>query len=63
LLLPQSNPKSKSPFQLKDAKKETPKENTKILKTINDYEIKCVYKINIEGYYKNFSIYREKMNK
>lgn len=66
-----SNPKSDSLFhssswihQAKNLKKETTsKENTKILKLINDYEIKCVYKINIEGYYKNVPIYRQNRNK
>ena len=67
-------PKSKSPFhssswihQAKDVKKETPQEDTKnsvgLIKAINNYEIKCVYKINMEGYYKNVPIYRENRNK
>jgi len=67
-------PKSKSPFhssswihQAKDVKKETPQENTTktvgLLKMINNYEIKSVYKINMEGYYKNVPIYRENRNK
>ena len=66
--------KSKSPFhssswifQSKDAKKEIPQEDTKkpvgLIKPINNYEIKCVYKINMEGYYKNVPIYRENRNK
>jgi hypothetical protein len=66
--------KTKSPFdqqswifQSKDAKKETPQENTKksgsLIKLINNYEIKCTYKINIKNYYKNIPIYRENMNK
>ena len=67
--------KSKSPFhssswihQSKDVKKETPQEYTKkseglLLKPINDYEIKCVYKINISNYYKNVPIYRENRNR
>ena len=69
-----SKPKSKSPFdqqswifQSKDVKKETPQENTTktvgLLKMINNYEIKSVYKINMEGYYKNVPIYRENRNK
>lgn len=67
-------PKSKSPFhssswihQAKDVKKETPQEDTKksvgLIKAINNYEIKCVYKINMTNYYKNVHIYRENMNK
>ena len=67
-------PKSKSPFhssswihQAKDVKKETPQEDTKnsvgLLKMINNYEIKCVYKINMSNYYKNVPIYRENRNK
>ena len=67
-------PKSKSPFhssswihEPKDVKKETPQEDTKnpvgLLKIINNYEIKCVYKINMTNYYKNVPIYRENMNK
>jgi hypothetical protein len=67
-------PKSKSPFhssswihQAKDVKKETPLEDTKksggLLKMINDYEIKCVYKINMSYYYKNVPIYRENRSK
>jgi len=59
-------PKSKSPFhssswihQAKDVKKETPQKNTTktvgLLKMINNYEIKCVYK--------NVPIYRENRNK
>jgi hypothetical protein len=66
--------KSKSPFhssswifQSKDAKKEIPQEDTKksfdLIKPINDYEIRCVYKINMKGYYKNVPIYRENRNK
>jgi hypothetical protein len=66
--------KSKSPFhssswifQSKDLKNEPTKEDTKnsvgIIKPINNYEIKCVYKINMEGYYKNVPIYRENRNK
>ena len=66
--------KSKSPFQSsswifqsKDVKKETPQEDTKksggLLKLINNYEIKCVYKINMTNYYKNIPIYRENRNK
>ena len=64
-------PKSKSPFhssswihQAKDVKKEPPQEDTKnSVGFLNDYEIKCVYKINMEGYYKNVPIYRENRNK
>ena len=59
--------KSKSPFhssswifQSKDLKNEPTQEDTK---PINNYEIKCVYKINMEGYYKNVPIYRENRNK
>lgn len=74
ILMYDSKPKSKSPFQSsswifqsKDVKKETPQEDTKksggLLKLINNYEIKCVYKINMEGYYKNVPIYRENRNK
>lgn len=66
--------KSKSPFQSsswilqsKDAKKETPQEDTKksvgLIKQINNYEIRCVYKINMSDYYKNIPIYRENRNK
>lgn len=67
--------KTKSPFeqqswihQAKDVKKETPQEETKnsnglLLKLINNYEIKCVYKINKADYYKNIPIYRENRNK
>jgi hypothetical protein len=67
-------PKSKSPFHSsswihpeKDVKKETPQEDKKesggLLKMINNYEIKCVYKINMNNYYKNVPIYRENRNK
>ena len=66
--------KSKSPFhssswifQSKDTKKEPPEENAKksssLIKLINNYEIKCTYKINMKNYYKNIPIYRENMNK
>ena len=66
--------KSKSPFhssswifKSKDAKKEIPQEDTKnsvgLIKQINNYEIKCVYKINMTNYYKNIPIYRENRNK
>jgi len=66
--------KSKSPFhssswifESKDAKKEIPQEDAKksggLLKTINNYEISCVYKINVKNYYKNIPIYRENRNK
>jgi hypothetical protein len=66
--------KKKSPFeqqswihQEKDMKKETPQEETKnsvgLIKPINNYEVKCFYKINNEGYYKNVPIYRENRNK
>jgi len=66
--------KSKSPFhesswifQSKDEKKEPSYEDTKnsvdLMKPINNYEIKCVYKINMKGYYKNVPIYRENRNK
>jgi hypothetical protein len=48
-------------FQSKDAKKEPPQENTKksgsLIKLINNYEIKCTYKINMSNYYKNVPIY------
>ena len=71
---PKSKSKSKSPFdapswifQSKDVKNEPTHEDTKnsvsIIKPINNYEIKCVYKINMEGYYKNVPIYRENRNK
>ena len=67
-------PKSKSPFhssswihEPKDVKKETPQENTTktvgLLKMINNYEIKCVYKINMSNYYKNVPIYLENRDK
>ncbi len=63
--------KSKSPFQSsswifqsKDAKKEIPQEDTKkSVGFLNDYEIRCVYKINMTNYYKNIPIYRENRNK
>jgi hypothetical protein len=67
--------KKKSPFdqqscihQVKDMKKKTPKEdtinsNSLLLNLINNYEIKCTYKINREDYYKNIPIYRENSNK
>jgi hypothetical protein len=67
--------KSKSPFhssswihQEKDMKKEYPQEDTKnsnglLLKSINNFEIKCVYKIDMRDYYKNVPIYRENRNK
>jgi hypothetical protein len=75
ILMDDPKPKSKSPFhssswihQAKDVKKETPKEHTinsngLLLKSINNYEIKCFYKINKEDYYKNVPIYRENRNK
>jgi hypothetical protein len=74
MMMDDSKPKSKSPFlssswifQSKDAKKEIPQEDTRksvgLIKPINDYEIRCVYKINMEGYYKNIPIYRENRNK
>jgi hypothetical protein len=67
-------PKSKSPFhssswihQAKDNKKETLqdeyKSDSKVIKPINDYEIKTVFKINMEGYYKNIPIYHENRNR
>lgn len=67
--------KTKSPFeyqswihQKKDVKKDIPKEEVinsegLLLKQINNYEIKCVYKINKKDYYKNIPIYRENRNK
>ena len=67
--------KKKSPFeqqswihQKKDMKKEIQQEESInsegfMLKQINNYEIKCTYKINKEGYYKNVPIYRENRNK
>jgi hypothetical protein len=67
--------KKKSPFetsswihQTKDVKKDIQQEETKnsgglLLKLINNYEVKCFYKINNEGYYKNVPIYRENRNK
>jgi len=71
---PKNQPKSKSPFHSsswifgsKDEKKEPSYEDTKksvdLIKPINNYEIRCVYKINMEGYYKNIPIYRENRNK
>jgi hypothetical protein len=70
MMIDDSKPKSKSPFdeqswifQSKDVKKELPQEDTKILKPINNYEIRCVYKINATNYYKDVPIYRENMNK
>jgi hypothetical protein len=67
-------PKSKSPFhssswihQAKEVKKETPLEDIKksegLIKPINDYEIRCVFKINMTNYYRNIPIYRENRNK
>jgi hypothetical protein len=66
--------KTKSPFhssswihQAKDDKKETfqdeYKSDSKVIKPINNYEIKSVYKINMEGYYKNVPIYHENRNR
>jgi hypothetical protein len=74
LMMNNPKPKSKSPFhssswifQSKDAKNEPTHEDTKklvgLIKPINNYEIRCVYKINMEGYYKNVPIYRENRNK
>jgi len=74
LMMDDSKPKSKSPFhssswihQAKDVKKETPQEDTKnsvgVIKAINNYEIRCVYKINTSNYYKNVPIYRENRSK
>ena len=64
--------KSKSPFDQKssifqsnDVKKEPPQEPTKksvgLLKMINNYEIISEYNINVNDYYKNIPIYREKI--
>jgi len=69
-----NQPKSKSPFyesswihQSRDDKKETPQVETKnsvdLIKPINNYEIKCVYKIDMRGYYKNVPIFHEIRNK
>jgi hypothetical protein len=66
--------KMKSPFQTsswifqsKDGSKEPledfQKSDSKIIKPINNYEIKSVYKINMEGYYKNVPIYHENRNR
>jgi hypothetical protein len=57
--------KSKSPFHSSSwiFKSEDTKKSVGIIKPINNYEIKCVYKINMEGYYKNVPIYRENRNK
>ena len=66
--------KKKSPFeqqswihQAKDVKKEIPQDETKksvgLIKHINNYEVKYIYKINKEDYYKNVPIYRENRNK
>ena len=64
--------KIKSPFdswihQQKYDKKESfrdeYKSDNKIIKPINNYEIKSVYKINMEGYYKNVPIYHENRNR
>jgi hypothetical protein len=74
LMMDDSKPKLKSPFhssswifQSKDAKKSIQHEDTKKsivpIKPINDYEIRCVYKINMSNYYKNVPIYRENRNK
>jgi hypothetical protein len=71
LMMDDSKPKSKSPFQSsswifqsKDFKKETPQEDIKkSVGFLNDYEIRCVYKINMTNYYKNIPIYRENRNK
>lgn len=70
-----NNPKSNSPFhssswihQPKDVMKETPQEDAKksknlLLKSINNYEINAVYKINMNNYYKNVPIYHENRNR
>lgn len=65
--------KSKSPFysswihksseKKQDFSQEDTKKSVGLIKPINDYEIKCVYKINMEGCYKNVPIYRENRNK
>lgn len=63
-------PKSKSPFhssswihQSKDVKKEPSQEHkldNVLIKPINNYEIKVVYKINMTNYYKNVPIYHHR---
>lgn len=35
-------------------------EGNKLIKLINNYEIKCIYKINMNNYYKNINIYNYK---
>lgn len=75
MMMDDQKSKPKSPFdapswinQPKDVKKEPSQDvykqsqDTK-LKFLNNYEIKCVYKINMTNYYKNVPIYRENMNK
>jgi hypothetical protein len=34
--------------------------NNKLIKVINNYEIECLYKINVNNYYKNINIYNYK---
>ena len=65
--------KSKSPFhssswihEPKDLKKEPSQEHKSdnvLIKPINNYEIKVVYKINMTNYYKNIPIYHENRNR
>ena len=68
---PKNQIKSKSPFdaqswifQSKDVKKEPPQEPTKksvgLIKPINNYEIISEYTINVNNYYKNIPIYRQR---
>ena len=50
-------------YDKKEPLRDEYKSDTKIIKPINNYEIKSVYKINMEGYYKNVPIYHENRNR
>ena len=44
----------------KDYNKGNDSNSSNLIKFVNDYEIKCIYKINMTNYYKNINIYNYK---
>jgi hypothetical protein len=43
-----------------DSNSDSNKDSNKLIKVINNYEIECLYKINVNNYYKNINIYNYK---
>lgn len=52
--------KTKTRPDSSSSKEKTSSSESNLIKCVQDYEIRCVYKIDMTGYYRNVNIYNYK---